>query len=172
MGTNLIVLKKGDKVICRDLGLYPPQWLHLGDTYEIGGVSTVHRDRVWLKDDPLMQTFHYDCFSLISDDPPTKDIPQAAKEAAVLNLLHAADEGLITEDDAVNLPAHYARFKIEPIKFCIENNLNGFQFNIVKYIMRHDAKNGVEDLRKARRYLDMFIKFVEGNPDWWRADGR
>lgn len=70
--------------------------------------------------------------------------------------------------DNVVLPKHYARFKIEPIRFCIENGLNGFQFNIIKYVLRHDAKNGLEDLRKARRYLDMFIKYVEGDPDWWR----
>jgi hypothetical protein len=70
--------------------------------------------------------------------------------------------------DMVVLPEHYARFKIEPIRFVIENNLNFFQANIVKYIMRYDAKNGMEDLKKAQRYLTMFIKWVEGNPDWWR----
>jgi hypothetical protein len=34
--------------------------------------------------------------------------------------------------------------------------------------MRYDAKNGMEDLKKAQRYLTMFIKWVEGNPDLWR----
>lgn len=74
-----------------------------------------------------------------------------------------------TKSDNVVLPHHYARFKIEPVRFICENGLNFFQANIIKYILRWDAKNGLEDLRKARRYLDMFIKFVEGDPDWWRA---
>jgi hypothetical protein len=70
--------------------------------------------------------------------------------------------------DMVTLPEHYARFPIEPVRFSVENNLNFFQANIVKYILRYDAKNGMEDLKKARRYIDMFIKWVEGDPDWWR----
>src|SRR5262245_5708113 len=59
--------------------------------------------------------------------------------------------------DKVNLPEHYARFAIEPIRFIGENKLDWFQGNIVKYVLRHDAKNGIEDLHKARRYLDMYI---------------
>lgn len=74
----------------------------------------------------------------------------------------------VTLKDNVVLPKHYARYKIEPIRFSIENGLDGFQFNIVKYVTRHDAKNGLEDLRKAKRYLEMYIKYIEGDPDWWR----
>lgn len=90
---------------------------------------------------------------------------QEVLAAEVANMLVMADT---LKGDNVHLPQHYARFKIEPVRFCIENNLNGFQFNIVKYILRHDAKNGLEDLKKARRYLDMFILWVEGNEDWWK----
>lgn len=34
--------------------------------------------------------------------------------------------------------------------------------NVVKYLWRWQGKNGVEDLRKAREYLDMMIKELEG----------
>jgi hypothetical protein len=71
--------------------------------------------------------------------------------------------------DMVNLPAHYARFKIEPMRFIAENGLNWFQGNIIKYICRWDAKDGRQDLRKAARYLQMWQLFLDGNPDWWRA---
>lgn len=72
--------------------------------------------------------------------------------------------------DMVNLPQHYARFKIEPIRFGVENFGVGVLITkIVKYIMRFDAKNGLEDLLKARRCLDMMIEYVKGNPDWWKA---
>jgi len=74
----------------------------------------------------------------------------------------------VVQPDAVHLPNHYARFKIEPVRFCIENDLNPFQFNIIKYACRHDAKNGIEDLKKAKRYLEMYIKHLEGDPDWWK----
>lgn len=69
--------------------------------------------------------------------------------------------------DNVTLPGHYGRFKIEPIRFAAENGLDFFQSNVVKYVCRHDAKNGIEDLKKARRYLDMYIAFKEGREDWW-----
>lgn len=74
-------------------------------------------------------------------------------------------------NDPVNLPSHYARFKIEPIRFLVENFgpviLVG---KVVKYSMRYDAKNGLEDLKKARRCLDMLIKLTSGDPDWWTRE--
>lgn len=70
--------------------------------------------------------------------------------------------------DNVNLPVHYARYVIEPIRFICENKLDWFQGNTVKYTCRHDAKNGIEDIDKAIRYLQMYKQFLLGNPDWWR----
>lgn len=44
-------------------------------------------------------------------------------------------------------------------------NLAGMQAfrwcNVVKYILRFQKKNGIEDLKKARRYLDLMISEVE-----------
>jgi len=92
------------------------------------------------------------------------------EEAAILgNLLQAADSGRMAKD-MVNMPEHYAVFPIEPIRFIGENNLDWWQGNIVKYVMRHRGKNGVEDLRKAERYLRMYIKFVQGDPNWWKRE--
>lgn len=73
-----------------------------------------------------------------------------------------------TKSDAVFLPLHYARFKIEPIRFIAENDIPFMPGNVIKYVCRHDAKNGIEDLKKARRYLDMMIAKAEANEDWWR----
>lgn len=71
--------------------------------------------------------------------------------------------------DNVNLPKHYAQFKIEPIRFLMENKTDPFQFNIVKYVMRHSEKNGEEDLFKVIRYAIMYIRYLRGDPDWWKA---
>lgn len=88
--------------------------------------------------------------------------------AFAANIASLPDRGASVED-MVTLPKHYARYPIEPVRFCVENNLNAFQFNIIKYILRHDAKNGMEDLKKAKRYLEMFMKFMEKDPDWWKG---
>lgn len=51
--------------------------------------------------------------------------------------------------------------------FLGENDADLFQYNIVKYTMRHDAKNGREDLCKAMRNLEMYIKKVyDADPNW------
>ena len=68
----------------------------------------------------------------------------------------------------VHLPPHYARWKIEPIRFITENDLDWCRGNVIKYLMRFDAKNGMEDLKKAKRYLEMLIEKENNNADWWR----
>jgi len=64
--------------------------------------------------------------------------------------------------DAVIQPHHYARYVIEPITFIMRNKLPFAVGNVIKYVMRHDAKDGLQDLKKARRYIDMLINEAEG----------
>jgi hypothetical protein len=35
---------------------------------------------------------------------------------------------------------------------------------VVKYVVRYKQKNGVEDLKKARHYLDMLIEMEANQP--------
>lgn len=81
----------------------------------------------------------------------------------------AAARKPVAKPDMVNLPEHYARFKIEPVRFVTDNGLNFLQGNVIKYLLRYPFKNGKEDLLKARRYLDMLIEFEDGNPDFWKV---
>ncbi|UIA98906.1 DUF3310 domain-containing protein [Desulfovibrio desulfuricans] len=61
-------------------------------------------------------------------------------------------------DPTPTSPSYYSRFKIQPLDFIAANNLDFLIGNIIKYVMRHDAKNGLEDLQKARVYLDRLIQ--------------
>ncbi|MDG4856419.1 DUF3310 domain-containing protein [Mesorhizobium sp. WSM4982] len=92
-----------------------------------------------------------------------------AEKTEFLNRATAVSRKVATQADMVNLPNHYARFKIEPIRFIGDNKLDWFQGNIVKYVLRHDAKNGTEDIRKAIRYGQMYLLYLMGDPDWWKA---
>lgn len=104
----------------------------------------------------------------IEGGSPTVQNAMPTKERILqANVLSALEADI--ERDMVNLPEHYARFKIEPIRFIGENGLNWWQGNILKYMLRYDAKNGMEDLLKAKRYMDMFIEHTKGNPDWWKV---
>jgi hypothetical protein len=53
---------------------------------------------------------------------------------------------------------HYKTFVIQPIEFIHKNNIPFIEGNIIKYILRHKSKNGIEDLKKARHYLDLLIE--------------
>lgn len=54
-------------------------------------------------------------------------------------------------------PAHYNKGKIEVIDFIEDQKLDFDAGNVVKYICRYDMKGGLEDLQKARFYLDRLI---------------
>ena len=68
--------------------------------------------------------------------------------------------------DNINHPSHYTQGGIECLD-AIEASMpdEGFQDyckgNILKYVWRYRFKNGVEDLKKARFYLDRMIQSVE-----------
>lgn len=59
-------------------------------------------------------------------------------------------------------PSHYKELAIDPLEYMSVNFTNeaymGFlEGNILKYVTRYKMKNGVEDLKKARYYLDLLI---------------
>lgn len=56
---------------------------------------------------------------------------------------------------------HYASQAIQPIHYIFENNLGFCEGNVIKYVTRYQKKNGVEDLKKARHYIDMLIERLE-----------
>ena len=68
------------------------------------------------------------------------------------------DRDAYKEEDPVNKPKHY-NVGIEPIE-AIESWQLGYNLgNVIKYVARADHKgNRIEDLKKARWYLDREIK--------------
>lgn len=54
-------------------------------------------------------------------------------------------------------PNHYSRWKIQPLDFITANQLGFHVGNVIKYVMRYDAKNGIEDLEKAKWYIEHMI---------------
>ena len=68
--------------------------------------------------------------------------------------------------DAIN-PSHYKQGKVECID-AIESatvNKTGLEAvcvaNVIKYLWRYEAKNGLEDVRKAQWYLAKLIDYLE-----------
>lgn len=100
-----------------------------------------------LNDVNAVQSFHYDPVIRLPD-PVMKNVE--------------------CEVDNVNHPAHYiSKNGIETIDViqAFTEDLSGIEAtdtgNIVKYISRWKKKNGLEDLKKAKWYLDHLIAHVE-----------
>ena len=56
--------------------------------------------------------------------------------------------------------SHYKNMKIQPIEFCMANNLNACQTIAIRYICRYKNKNGAEDIDKAIHTLQI-LKQIE-----------
>ena len=57
---------------------------------------------------------------------------------------------------------HYKDMKIQPVEFITANNLGFLEGNVVKYICRHHAKNGAEDIKKAIHYCELLLQTKYG----------
>lgn len=54
--------------------------------------------------------------------------------------------------------SHYKAKAIQHWDYIASNELGYFEGNIVKYVSRWREKGGVDDLRKARHYLEKLIE--------------
>jgi len=67
------------------------------------------------------------------------------------------------ENKNVNNPAHYNQGSLEVIDVIEDWDMNFSEGNVIKYVARHRFKGEpLEDLKKARWYLDRLIQAVEG----------
>lgn len=70
-------------------------------------------------------------------------------------------------EDVINMPSHYVGYDgLEAIEvhknFMTYEQMYGFYLgNTLKYLLRHQNKNEVEDLKKARKNLDWLIQIAE-----------
>jgi len=66
--------------------------------------------------------------------------------------------------EEIKKPARYnKKGKLECWDVILDQEMNFLEGNILKYLWRYKEKNGVEDLKKAKVYLDKLIAEVEKN---------
>lgn len=71
-------------------------------------------------------------------------------------------------DDVINTPVHYHNGGIDVIallgiKYPSSVSQGFFIGNVLKYVIRYQNKNGVEDLKKAANYLNKLIELEEAH---------
>lgn len=101
-------------------------------------------------------THHEDAEERITWHEKPTDFKESVK-----NALHEQ----ISKTDSVNHPSHYTDGNIEVIDYIEDKKLNYHLGNVVKYVSRagkKDESKTIEDLKKARWYLDRYISMLEG----------
>ena len=81
-----------------------------------------------------------------TEDPIKKEFPHS--------ILRAIDEQVGG--------SHYKQFQIQPAEFCYKNNIPYLEATAIKYLCRWKDKGGVEDLQKAKHFIDLLIEFQNG----------
>ena len=117
--------------------------LHIGDVVQI--ISNHIDDRVVV----VSKTGeHVWCFT----DQISSGSAESSKETQAYNPLIAQEGG-----------GHYKDRGIQPIEYSEANNLGACQHSVVKYITRHQDKNGIEDLSKIIHFtfLEAYFKYGE-----------
>lgn len=87
----------------------------------------------------------------------------SSPEAARFRLTDEAVQKI--KDNALNTQVgggHYKQYAIQPIEFIHKNNVPYAEANVIKYVMRHKQKNGVEDLKKAIHYIQLLAEMEYG----------
>ena len=93
--------------------------------------------------------------ALLSDDEP---ILKQAEIDALSGMV------VIESEDLINHPPHYKEGGIETIDFIEAKKFNYNIGNAVKYLSRYKHKDSpIDDLKKARWYIDREIGVVEGS---------
>ena len=64
------------------------------------------------------------------------------------------------EKEEVTNPKHYVKVGvgIQPLEYIIANELDFLEGNVIKYVSRYPHKGGLNDLLKARTYIEKLIE--------------
>ncbi len=70
-----------------------------------------------------------------------------------------------TAGDTMSKELYKSKYPIEPWDYTVANNLDYFQGTIVKYITRWKDKNGMEDLEKAKDFLNKYMEVLTNDAE-------
>lgn len=57
---------------------------------------------------------------------------------------------------------HYKNKSIQPVEYCMANSIGFMEGSVIKYVSRWKDKGGVQDLKKAKHFIELLIEYEEG----------
>lgn len=61
--------------------------------------------------------------------------------------------------------SHYCDMAIQPVEFIHRNGIGFMEGCAIKYLCRWRKKNGIEDLEKAKHFIDLLIEMERNGQD-------
>jgi hypothetical protein len=58
---------------------------------------------------------------------------------------------------------HYKKLPIQPVEYIHANGIGYFEGNVIKYVTRWRDKGGLDDLHKAKHYIELLIELENGD---------
>lgn len=166
----LFTARVSDPADAYTAGMYIKKWL-AENNISVNGVTAVkHKFFTEFWDDRALQViknqgiFVINPAQLDTDEMPTAPIflpddSNLSKDGVVEQVNGSICDSALSTQEGGN---HYKRFKIQPVEFAHANKMPFLEANAFKYICRHSFKNGIEDLRKARHYLELIAELEYG----------
>lgn len=157
--TNEYKYNHGDFVKCVLVSEENHEKLTLGMTYRVLCGNVFDGNIVYTLDDGIGRIYHsMDRFEKVGGHLDSGR-----------QIIHVSQEpvGEVSKFDVVEKPSHYNQYRVEVIDIIEDatKDLDGIVAvclgNALKYLLRFKFKNGIQDLKKARWYLDKMIKTLE-----------
>lgn len=60
--------------------------------------------------------------------------------------------------------SHYKKLKIQPVEYIHANGIPFMEGCVIKYVTRWRDKGGIDDLRKAKHFIEMLIELEMKKP--------
>lgn len=162
----LFTARVSDPADCVEANEYIEKWLIENGISVVGITSNKFKFFSEFWDDRALQVIKNQGVFVLEDD-------NHWQAAAVLTAPVGADtpvfmpvpEEPCTPTSALDIQEggqHYKKYEIQPIEFVVKNNIPALEANALKYVVRHADKNGMQDLRKARHYLELMAEMYYG----------
>ncbi|HFQ8088817.1 TPA: DUF3310 domain-containing protein [Pseudomonas aeruginosa] len=91
-----------------------------------------------------------------------RDLPRCSHGKTILERCRDCDRiALVKTDSAFSIQeggAHYKDQPIQPVQYIHANGIGYLEGNVIKYVSRWRKKNGIEDLKKAKHYIELLIE--------------
>ena len=102
--------------------------------------------------------------------PITSDMTKEEKRAVLERAREESKElDTMTQHSKASSPLdtqvggdHYKKLKIQPAEYCAKNDIGFLEGSVVKYVTRHESKNGIEDINKAIHFLELIKNLKYG----------